>query len=130
MMVLIKGGSMKKFIAVSIPVVLIVIFILIMISAPFLKKSFGENDNVPAIMEDIKNDVNSGKWAEAKESTAELDAAWEIIINRVQFSVERDELKDIKTSLARMNGFIEANDRSGSLAELAVVNEHWTNLGE
>lgn len=130
MMVLIKGGSMKKFIAVTIPIALIAFFILIMISAPFLKKSFGENDNVPAIMEEIKTDVNNGKWAEARESTVELEAAWNIIIDRVQFSVERDELKEIKTSLARMKGYIEANDRSGSLAELAEVKEHWTNLGE
>ena len=121
---------MKKLIAVSIPVVLIAFFILIMISAPFLKKSFGENDNVPVLMEEIKNDVNNGKWAEARESTVELEDAWNIIIGRVQFSVERDELKEIKTSLARMKGYIEANDRSGSLAELAVVKEHWASLGE
>jgi len=121
---------MKKLIAVSIPAVLIAFFILIMISAPFLKKSFGENDNVPAILEEVKKDVNSGNWADAKESTGELEDAWNIIIDRVQFSVERDELKEIKTSLARMKGYIEANDRSGSLAELAVVKEHWTNLGE
>ncbi|HYE68664.1 MAG TPA: DUF4363 family protein [Anaerovoracaceae bacterium] len=121
---------MKKFVAVFIPVALIAFFILIMISAPFLKKSFGENDNVQTIMEEIKNEVNNGKWAEARESTVELEAAWNIIIDRVQFSVERDELKEIQTSLARMEGYIEANDRSGSLAELAVVKEHWTNLGE
>lgn len=121
---------MKKLIAVSIPVALIAFFILIMISAPFLKKSFGENDNVPVIIEEIKIDVNNGNWADARECTGELEDAWNIIIDRVQFSVERDELKEIKTSLARMKGCIEANDRSGSLAELAVAKEHWTNLGE
>jgi len=121
---------MKKLIAVSIPVALIAFFILIMISAPFLKKSFGDNDNVPAIIEEIKEEVDSGNWSGAKDSADELEAAWEIIIGRVQFSVERDELKDIKTSLARMKGYIEANDRAGSLAELEAVKEHWADLGE
>lgn len=121
---------MKKFVAVTIPVALIAFFILIMISAPFLKKSFGENDNVPAIIEEIKNGVNNGNWTDARESTDELEDAWNIVIGRVQFSVERDELKEIKTSLARMKGYIEANDRPGSLAELEAVKEHWTDLGE
>lgn len=121
---------MKKLIAVFIPVTLITFFILIMISAPFLKKSFRDNDNVPAIIEEVKNDVNNDNWTEARDSADELEAAWEIIISRVQFSVERDELKEIKTSLARINGYIEANDRAGSLAELEAVKEHWTDLGE
>ena len=121
---------MKKLIAVSIPVVLIAFFILIMISAPFLKKPFGNDDNVPAIIEEIKEEVDSGNWTDAKDRADELEVAWDIIISRVQFSVERDELKEIKTSLAKMKGYIEANDRAGSLAELGAVKEHWTDLGE
>jgi len=121
---------MKKLIAVSIPVALIAFFILIMISAPFLKKSFGENDNVPAIIAEIKNDVNNGNWTDAKDSADELKVAWDIIISRVQFSAERDELKEIETSVARMKGYIEANDRAGSLAELEEVKEHWMDIGE
>ncbi len=121
---------MKKIAAVLLPSVLIAFFILIMISAPFLKKSFGENDNLPVIIEEIKSDVNSGNWVGAKSGADELEDAWDIITSRVQFSAERDELKDAKTSIARMKGYIEANDRAGSLAELGEVKEHWTDIGE
>jgi len=58
-----------------------------------------------------------------------LETAWEIITDRVQFSTEREELKDGKRSIARMKGFIEANDSAGALSELSEVKEHWSDIG-
>lgn len=121
---------MRKFIAVLIPSIMIVFFILIMISGSYLKQSFTENDNVPVIIEDITNDVKNGDWTAAEKGAVQLEAAWEIITDRVQFGVEREELKDGKRSIARMKGFIEANDKAGSLAELHEVKEHWTDIGQ
>lgn len=121
---------MKKIIAVLLPVALIAFFILIMISTPFAKQAFGEDDNVPAIIDTIKEDVNAGDWSEAKDGTDQLETAWKIVSGRVQFSAARDELRDGKTSIARMKGYIEANDRAGTLAELNELKEHWTYIGE
>ncbi|MDD3169619.1 MAG: DUF4363 family protein [Eubacteriales bacterium] len=121
---------MKKIIAVLIPAVFIVFFILIMISSSYLKQSFREDDNVPVIIDAIKEDVDAGDWSEAKEGADELETAWKIIMGRVQFSAARDELRDAKTSIVRMKAYIEANDRAGSLAELNEVKEHWTYIGE
>lgn len=121
---------MKKIIAVLIPAVLITFFILIMISTPYLKQSFGQDDNVPAIIETIKEDVNAGDWSGARGGADQLETAWKIVSGRVQFSAARDELRDAKTSIVRMKAYIEANDRAGSLAELNEVKEHWTYIGE
>lgn len=121
---------MKKLIAILIPAALIAVFILIMNSTSFLKQSFGEHDNVPVIIKEIKVDVNAGDWNEAMDGADQLEKAWKKVTDRVQFSAARDELRDAKTSIARMKGFIEANDRAGTLAELNEVNEHWTYIGE
>lgn len=121
---------MKKIIAILVPAALIAFFILIMISSSYLKQSFREDDNVPIIIDAIKEDVNAGDWSEAREGADQLEAAWKIISGRAQFSAARDELRDAKTSIVRMKAYIEANDRAGSLAELYEVKEHWTYIGE
>jgi hypothetical protein len=121
---------MKKIVAVLIPVLLLVFFILIMIGDPFLKKSFSEDDNVPAIIKEIKADVINDNWADAKVGVDELEEAWNIITSRVQFSTDRQVLDDGDLSIVRMKGFVEANDSAGTLAELGAVKRHWTHIGE
>lgn len=121
---------MRKIIAVLIPSALLVFFILVMVSSSFLKESFGENDNIPDIIAEIKADINNGNWSDARNGADRLDEAWNIIINRIQFSAERDEIRDAKTSIARMKGYIEANDKAGSLAELGEVKKHWMDIGK
>jgi len=120
----------KRFLAILIPVALLTIFVLVMVSASYLKKPFGQDDNVPAIIEEIKTDVRSGDWSGAEDGADRLEKAWDIITKRVQFSAERDQLRDARTSIARLKGCIEAADSAGSLAELGEVKEHWTDIGQ
>lgn len=56
--------------------------------------------------------------------------AWDIVIDRVQFSAEREELRDGKTSIARLMSFIETADRSEALAELSEAKKHWADIGQ
>ncbi len=120
----------KKVIAVLIPTALIVLFILIMNSAPYLKMPFGEKDDFPSLIREIRTDIKHGDWAEAEKGAERLEDAWQIITNRVQFSAERDEMRDGRTGLAKLKGYLEAKDVAGSLAELYEIKEHWTDIGE
>ena len=120
---------MKKFIALFIPVMMLAVFVLIMISAPYLKQPFGDEDSVSDIIDSICSDMNEGDWIAAGEGVEKLDETWDIVTKRVQFSAERDELRAAKTGIARAKGYIEANDREGSLAELYEVKEHWIDIG-
>ena len=121
---------MKKIISLSIPIAIIVLFNLIMISGTYLKQPFGEKDDVLAILEDIKKDINDEDWDSANAGAFRLETAWNIITGRVQFSTERDELVEGKTSIESMKGYIEANDKAGSFAEIYEIAEHWSEIGE
>lgn len=121
---------MRRIVALLIPSALIVFFALIMLSGSYLKQSFNESDNVPVIIEDITRDVESEDWTSVNKGVVQLENAWEIITARVQFSTEREELKDGKRSIARMKGFIKANDRAGVLSELSEVKEQWADIGK
>lgn len=121
---------MRKFLVISIPIVTLVFFILVMLSGDVLKKSFGSDDNIPQSIETLIQDVNNENWEAANKNTDNLSKAWDKVVNRVQYSSERNEINDFTISLARLRGAIQAEDKSGSLQELNEAYEHWKDLGK
>lgn len=121
---------MRTFLVRAIPIVTLILFVLLMLSGDFLKKSFGNDDNIPLSIEAVIEDIKNENWEDAKKDTDALNEAWDKIINRVQYSSERNEINDFSVSLARLRGAIEAQDKSGGLQELNEAYEHWNDLGK
>lgn len=120
---------MRKFIIRAIPIAALIIFVLIMISANFLKKPLGKDDDIPNSIQLILKDVGNENWDEASKKTDQLEKAWKKIVKRVQFSAERDELNDFDINLARLRGAIMVKDKSNASLELNEAYEHWDNIG-
>jgi hypothetical protein len=121
---------MRKFLVISIPIVSLALFVLVMLSGHFFKSSFGKNDNIPKAIELTLQDIQSENWKSAQEDADNLSAAWKVIVKRIQFSSERDEINSFDSNLARLNGAIMAKDKSSSLMELNEAYEHWEGLGK
>lgn len=121
---------MRKFLVISIPILSLILFVLIMLSGNILKKSFGKNDNIPEAIQLVIQDIQSENWDSAKENTQNLSDAWKVIVKRVQFSSERDEINSFDSNLARLSGALIAKDKSSSLMELNEAYEHWEGLGK
>ncbi len=120
---------MRTFLVKAIPVITIVLFISVMLSGYFLKRSIGNEPGVPDSINAVINEVIAGNWPEASKKTLALSNLWDKIVSRVQFSSERDEINAFGVNLARLKGAIEAQDKSGSLQELSEAYEHWLELG-
>lgn len=121
---------MKRILIFSMPILVLICFALIMTSANFLKQPTGDDDNLFKIMDEIKADVNNENWNSAKHKNELLYSAWQKISKRVQFSAERNELKNGDIAIARINGYIEAKDKSGVFCELSELKEHWVDIGK
>ncbi|MBM7871306.1 hypothetical protein JOC70_002804 [Clostridium pascui] len=121
---------MRKFFIVSIPIVTIICFILIMLSGNYLKNSFSQNDNVPQLIQVLNKNISDEKWEEANSTIERLDQAWNKIVRRVQFSLERDEINGFSFTLARLRGAIKGKDKVSSFSELSEVYERWNSLGK
>ena len=63
-------------------------------------------------------------------SCANLSTAWEKVSPRIQFSVDKDEMKAIEVGLSRLQAFLQSQDRSQALATAAEIREHWDHLNE
>jgi hypothetical protein len=111
-----------------IPTLALLLFIIIMNSGVFLKRSFNSKDNVLEYIERIKFDVKDDKWIEAQDDFHNLQKAWDLVEKRVQFSVERNEMNLIDFNLARMGGAFSVHDKSFIIIELNELMEHWREL--
>jgi hypothetical protein len=120
---------MRRLLIIAIPVATLLLFICIMFSGNILKKPLGEDDNIPKSIDDIIEAVNNEAWDEANGKFRSLESAWDKLIFRVQFGSERDEINKLSTSIARLKGAMEAEDKAESLMELYEAYNHWDRLG-
>ncbi len=121
---------MKFFLSKVLPFLILLFFILIMNSSILLKKSTGAKDNVVQHFRLLEKSIHQNEWLQSIENTRNLQSAWRIVLARIQFSVERDEVNNFQHSLARLKGYLKSQNKPGSLAELEEMKETWNDLGE
>ncbi|PYE49099.1 DUF4363 family protein [Paenibacillus barcinonensis] len=114
----------------AIPIVMLLLFIAVMISAPLLKKPLGTQDRLLESIQLLEKHVQVKQWSEAKAQADYAMQAWDRIVNRIQFSVERESIYDILGALARMQGGIAAKDDQAIMEEIYYFYALWDNLGD
>ena len=93
-------------------------------------KFFGMDEDIPKRMDAIIQEVNQEEWEEASKETKELKQVWKKMIQRMQFSSERDEINDLNVSIERLRGAIDAQDQADALMEAYESKDHWESLGK
>jgi len=118
----------KKIVKYIIPAITISVFIAIMTTGGLLKKPFGKDDDIAKCIENLKKDAMSEQWDKAEIDLNNLKRAWRIVEKRVQFSVERDEMLSINTSIARIEGGVLVHDKAQTVTEISEMMGHWEEL--
>ena len=121
---------MRKFMIIAIPLVTLILFVMVMLSGDILKQPLVGDDNVPGSIETVVQDIKQENWEAAKQDTDHLTRVWDKVVNRVQFSAERNEINDLSMNIARLQGAIQAQDKTTGLTELSEAYEHWKSLGK
>jgi len=119
---------MKKFISYAIPIVTLTVFVLVMLGGTYLKKPHNSSEDVIAFVELSIDHAKIEKWGMLEQDIINIDSAWNKIIPRIQFSVERDEIYNISLNLARLRGSILAQDKTNTLITLNEIIEDWDEL--
>lgn len=121
---------MRKFIITILPIITLVSFIFIMNSDILLKQPLTTNDDIPGSLQLVMVAVENEQWEDANIKTNNLSESWQKVVNRVQFSAEKNEINAFNTNLARLRGAIATKDKSCAIIELSEAYEHWANLSE
>ncbi|CAI6051271.1 hypothetical protein PAECIP112173_01400 [Paenibacillus sp. JJ-100] len=119
----------KTWLLYAIPILMLLLFISIMVSGPMLKKPLGKHDRLLESVHLLEKQVQEKQWTQAKAQVDYAMHAWDRIVNRIQFSVERESIYDILGALARMKGGIAAKDDQAILEEIYYFYALWDNLG-
>lgn len=120
---------MRKVVYFVIPILTLAAFVLLMNSAQNAKKPLGDEDNFPGYMQLLKEDINQEDWESANSHLTKLETAWEEVIPRIQYTVERDEFSAVDRSVSRVRGTIAAKDKTGALVEINELENNWGELG-
>lgn len=121
----------RKWLLYSIPALMILLFSGVFISGSFLKHPLGKDDRIMESMKKLEQHVKEQKWEQAKKESDYSSHAWnDIISTRVQFSVEREYMYDINSTLARIKGGIVAKDDKTVIEEVYFFYDLWKNLGK
>lgn len=121
---------MRKFWMYTIPLLVLAGFVVIMNSGDILKKPMTGQDNFSYYLQEVEQAIVREDWDAAQAHSANLDTAWKRVSPRIQFSVDKDEMKSIEVGLSRLQAFLQAQDRSQALATSAEIREHWEHLNE
>lgn len=121
---------MRKALLYLIPILILAVFVIFMNSGPYLKKPIGEEDNVAKYIKLLKEDIENENWDSARSHVGKLELAWQNVIPRVQYILDKDEIINLNESIARMNGSILAMDKTMAKVELVLLEYHWKRLGE
>lgn len=113
-----------------LPICLLLVFVAIMATGAMLKKPFGADDRLLESIQKLEKQVEAKKWTEAKSQIDYAMKAWDKIVNRIQFSVERETIYDILGTLARIRGGIAAQDDKAIMEEIYFFYVLWENLGD
>ena len=113
-----------------LPIFLILVFVAIMASGAFLKKPFGNDDRLLESIQTLEKQVEGKQWTEAKSQVNYAMQAWDKVVNRIQFSVERETIYDILGTLARIKGGVAAEDDKAIMEEIYYFYVLWDNLGD
>ncbi|NLB88018.1 MAG: DUF4363 family protein [Syntrophomonadaceae bacterium] len=119
---------MQKFFYYLIAFTILLTFVAIMNSGDYLRKPTSNQDNVALHVNNIEKNILDENWEKVSHDYEQLKKSWEIVVKRIQFSVEKDEINYIKMNMARLGAYIKVEDQAGALAELYELEEHWNNL--
>lgn len=121
---------MKRIIYYSIPTLLIVLFVLILNSGNFLKQPMGTADQFIQYLKETKADIQTKRWDDAKDNLTRLKTAWDIVLRRIQVTVELNDVNNLNQAIARLNGSIAVQDQITALVHVSEISAIWDQIGD
>jgi hypothetical protein len=119
----------RKWLIIVFPVLFLLVSVGIMAGGSFLKQPMGKDDRVLEAVQQLEKNVKGKDWEQAKERSKYAMKAWKKVVNRIQFSAEREYMFEISGTLSRIHGGIEAEDDKAILEEIYYFYDLWDNLG-
>lgn len=122
--------KLRKWLIYIIPIIFILLSIGLMTGGSLFKHPMGEDDRLLEAVKNLEDNVKKKEWKQSSNDINYALKAWSKVVNRIQFSVEREYMFQISGTLARIKGGIEAEDDKAIMEEIYFFYDLWDNLGK
>lgn len=122
--------KLRKWLIYIIPIIFILLSIGLMAGGSLFKHPMGEDDRLLEAVKNLEDNVKKKEWKQSSNDINYALKAWSKVVNRIQFSVEREYMFQISGTLARIKGGIEAEDDKAIMEEIYFFYDLWENLGK
>ncbi|MGE5453641.1 MAG: DUF4363 family protein [Methylocystaceae bacterium] len=116
---------LRTLIAYAIPLIILGTSIWVMTLEPTSQ----QNQQFIQHTNQIEELINHAQWNDALKELRMVDKIYTAALPRIQFSMERDEINDVKLSLTRLKAYLVTGNRAEALASTLEARQHWQNLG-
>ncbi|WP_461205999.1 DUF4363 family protein [Clostridium sp. DL1XJH146] len=86
-------------------------------------------DDVKGTITRVEENIFNEQWHQAEKDIDDLQQAWTIVQNRIQFVTEKNVLEEMNGNISRLQGAIIAQDRAMAIIEISEIKLIWKELG-
>ena len=122
-------GSWKRFLVYGLTILVVLIFLGIMSSGPYIKSYHSSAKEIDSILTQIQESVNAKSWQKAEKELSSLDKAWADLAPIIQISSEEDDVKQFSQVIKHLKGYLKAKDTASSFGEMELLKLIWERLG-
>lgn len=119
---------MNKITRITFPIIIIIIFVVILNASAFLKKPLGKNDDVFYYLKAIEENIYEEDWDKAEKNLSLLESAWDIVLARIQMTIEGVRINNFFSEMSHLRGAIHAKSKENAIIEIETLIDVWNRL--
>lgn len=97
-------------------------------SCTLLQKPIDRRTGFSDLLIQTEYSIRNEDWTQAKANLKNSAHVWKKIKPWFQIDIDHDYVKDIENSIALLNGYLDAEDKSESLATIFYIIDIWENI--
>lgn len=97
-------------------------------SCTLLVKPLNKNMHFSDQLSKLDDSVRNEKWSQAEKNLEEAKKAWKRLKPWIQVDIDHDYVHEIEENLAKLEGYIETEEKPDALAHLLMIQETWEDI--
>lgn len=122
-----RANMFKRILLYAILGITILLFVAVMSLGSI--PSLLDTDSLDALLKELDGDISQKRWQDALNSVDRLEEEWGKHLPKVQFGVDRDEVRNFEQGVVRLKAAIKYEDQVQAEIERVLLIDAIDNLG-
>lgn len=116
---------MKRF---HVLVMLIIAVIAVLCSCTFMVGPLDRKAGFSARLEQLEDNIRNERWIQAEVELKHVNETWRKIKPWIQIDIDHDYVHELEENLAKLEGYIDTEEKAESLGTILMLNETWEDI--